>query len=106
MQSRTHVWNGNREKITSKQLRLCTYNPQSISDLNNDLDVMLVELENMKWEVVGLSATQIKESSIEILSSGHYLFNSGNEVSHSNGVGFLINKSVSPFISDYQKFSD
>ena len=79
VQSRTHVWNANRERIQSKQLRLCTYNPQSISDLNNDLDVMLVELENMKWDVVGLSATQIKDSSEEILPSGHLLFNSGNE---------------------------
>ena len=88
VQSRTHVWNANREKIPSRQLHLCTYNPQSISDLNNDLDVMLVELEKVKWDIVGLSATQIKDSSIKILPTGHYLLNSGNDSSRSNGAGF------------------
>ena len=106
VQSRTHVWNANREKVNKKHLNICTYNPQSISDLNQDLDVMLVELERMKWEVVGLSASQIKESSVEVLPSGHFLFNSGNETSRSNGTGFLVHKSVSPFISDYQGISD
>ena len=61
-QSRTHVWNANREKVQSKQLRICTYNPQSISDLNSDLEVMLVELEHMKWDVIGLLASQIRDS--------------------------------------------
>ena len=107
VQSRTHAWNANREKINKKHLQICTYNPQSISDLNReDLDVMLLELEKMKWDVLGISASQIKESSVEILPSGHYLFNSGNETSRSNGTGFLIHKSVSPFISDYQGISD
>ena len=86
----------NRENITNKSLQICTYNPQSISDLNKeDLDVMLVELENMNWDVLGLSASQIKDSSIEILPScNHLLFNSGNENSRSNGVGFLVNKNI------------
>ena len=106
VQSRTHAWNANREKVNKKHLNICTYNPQSISDLSQDLDVMLVELESMKWEVVGLSASKIKESCVEVLPSGHFLFNSGNEISRSNGTGFLVNKSVSPFISDYQGISD
>jgi len=67
---------------------------------------MLVELEKMKWDIIGLSASQIKESSIEILPSGHFLFNSGNDNSRSNGTGFLVHKSISPFISDYQGISD
>ena len=78
-QSRTHVRQANRENMTNKTLQICTYNPQSISDLNEeDLDIMLVELQSMNWDVLGLSATQIKESSIEVLTScGHLLFNSG-----------------------------
>ena len=91
VQSRTHAWNAIREKVNKKQLQICTYNPQSISDLNReDLDVMLVELDRMKWDVIGISASQIKESSVEILPSGHYLFNSGNNTSRSNGTGFLV----------------
>jgi len=58
-QSRTHAWNANRDKLKIT-LYICTYNPQSISDLNNDLDFMLVELERIKWNVIGLSVSQIK----------------------------------------------
>ena len=69
-------------------------------------EIMLVELERMKWDVISLSASQIKESSVEILSSGHYLLNSGNGESRSNGTGFLVNKKVSPFICDFKDISD
>ena len=68
VQSRTHVRHTNRENISKKSLQICTYNPQSISDLNReDLDVMLVELESMNWDLIGISASQIKESMIEVL---------------------------------------
>ena len=107
VQSRTHAWNAIRENFHHQSLRFCTYNPQSISDLQQeDFDTMLVELENMKWDVVGLSATQIKESLVEVLPSGHYLFNSGNNSTRTNGVGFLVNKAISLFISDYNSISD
>ena len=108
VQSRTHVGQANRENITKKSLDICTYNPQSISDLKQeDLDVMLVELENMRWDVLGISASQIKESSIEVLPScNHLLFNSGNETSRSNGVGFLVNKVISSSVCDYLGISD
>jgi len=105
-QSRTHVRNATREKVQSKQLRICTYNPQSISDLNQDLEVMLVELESMNWDIIGISASQIKESFIEELPSGHYLFNSGNGISRSNGTGFLVHKAFFPFVCDYKDISD
>ena len=96
VQSRTHVGNATRENISNKSLRLCTYNPQSISDLNQqDFDIMLVELENMKWDVVGISASQIKESYEEVLPSGHHLYNSGNGETRTNGTGFLVHKSIS-----------
>ena len=107
VQSRTHARNVNRENFHHKSLRVCTYNPQSISDLQQeDFDTMLVELESMKWDVVGLSATQIKETKIEVLPSGHFFFNSGNNLTRTNGVGFLVHKSLSPFISDYDDISD
>ena len=67
---------------------------------------MLVELENMKWDIVGLSASQIKDSGIEILPGGHYLYNSGNETSSTNDVGFLVHKSIVPIVSDYRGISD
>ena len=68
---------------------------------------MLVELENMHWDVLGISASQIKESNIEVIpSSNHLLFNSGNETSRSNGVGFLVNNAISSSVCDYLGISD
>ena len=94
VKSRTHVWNANREKVNKKHLHICTYNPQSISDLTGGLDIMLLELERVKWGVIGISASQIKETCEEVLPEGHYLFNSGNDESRTNGVGFLAHKSI------------
>ena len=81
LQPRTGVVNANRGKLNHKQnLHICTYNPQSISDLNfHDREIMLEELKSVKWDVVGLSGTQIKSSGVEILKDGHHLFTSGNE---------------------------
>ena len=66
----------------------------------------MTEIENVKWDVIGLSGTQIKETNIEILQWGHHLFNSGNETSRSNGVGFIVHKSIIPLILSYQAISD
>ena len=60
----------------------------------------------MKWDVVGISASQIKESSEEILPSGHYFYNSGNGETRSNGTGFLVHKSISSSIIEYLPISD
>ena len=68
---------------------------------------MLHEIENIKWDIIGLAETKMKESKIECLGeSGHQIFFSGNEVSRSHGVGFLVNKSLVPFIDDYEPISD
>ena len=67
---------------------------------------MLVEFENMHCDILGISA-QIKESSIEVLPSfKHLLFNSGNEMSRSNGVGFLANNVISSSLCAYLRISD
>ena len=67
---------------------------------------MLLELERVKWDLIGISASQIKETYEEVLPEGHYLFNSGNDESRTNGVGFLVHKSISPFILAYKPISD
>ena len=60
----------------------------------------------MKWDILLLSASQIKAFNNEVLSCGHHLFNSGNEISRSNGPGFLVNKNISSYVCDYQGLSD
>ena len=68
---------------------------------------MLNKLEHVKWDIIGFAETKKKESKIEILEeSGQQLFFSGNEISRSHGVGFLVKKSLIPFIDDYDPISD
>ena len=89
-------------------LNICTYNTRTINDLNEyALHVMLEELKDVHWDIVGLSETKVKGTDIQILEeSGHHLFFSGNETSRSNGVGFLVKKSIEPFVDDFNPISD
>ena len=67
----------------------------------------MYELENVNWSVIGLSETKVKETKIESLQeTGCKLFLSGNDISRSNGVGFLVSKSYVPFVDDYEPISD
>ena len=92
-QPRTDVTKVNRGK-NNKELYICTYNTRTINDLNQDsLNTMMIELEKVNWSLIGLAETKVKENKIERLESGAQLFLSGNNMSRSNGVGFLVHKS-------------
>ena len=57
-QPRTGVLHANRGKETiakKSSFNICTYNTRTINDLHDDaLDVMLQELSNVNWDVIGL----------------------------------------------------
>ena len=93
---------------TNKVINVCIYNPRTINVLSTHaLDTMLHEIENIKWDVIGLSETKEKECKNELLDDlGHEIFFSGNSTSRSKGVGFLVNKRFCPLIEDYQPISD
>ena len=59
---------------------------------------MLEEINKIKWDVIGLSETKVKETGVEPLDSGHRFYLSGNGKSRSNGVGFLVKKSLIPTV--------
>ena len=105
-QLRTGVRHAIRGNI--KTFNICTYNTRTINDLNHEaLETMLYEIQDINWDIIGLSETKMKESKIEILeNSGHQLFFSGNEISRSHGFGFLVNKKMVPFVCDYDPISD
>ena len=68
---------------------------------------MLHEISNMNWDIIGLSETKVKETSIEPLDNfGHQMFLSGNDTSRSNGVGFLVKKSLVPMVDEFDSISD
>lgn len=109
-QPRTGMTNTKRKysKTTKRNFNLCTYNTRTINDLNQDaLETMIVELDNISWDIVGLAETKVLQSKIEIhVNSGHKLFLSSNEISRSNGVGFLVHRSCISLIEGYQPVSD
>ena len=68
---------------------------------------MLHEISNINWDIIGLAETKTKESKIEIIEGkGHKLFLSGNNISRSNGVGFLVKKTLVPRVDRYEPISD
>ncbi len=87
-------------------MNVATYNTRTISDVSpENLEIMIHELENTNWSVIGLSETKVKESKIETLQgSRHRIFLLFQ--SRSNGVGFLVHKKYVPLITDYKPQSD
>ena len=82
---------------------ICTYNTRTINDLNLDSrDILLQEIKSIKWDVIGLCETKIKNSDMEDLEGGHRIYSSGNEESRSNGFGFLVDCHLVPLVIDYQ----
>ena len=89
-------------------LNICTYNTRTVNDLNTDARaIMLEELKDIKWDVVGMSETKMKDSDIQTIEeSGDRIYFSGNNVSRSNGVGFLVKKYLIPNVEVYDPISD
>ena len=107
-QPRTGMRQAIRGEKSNKIMNICTYNPRTINDLNTHaLDTMLYEIENINWDIIGFSETKEKESKIVSMDgNGFKLFLSGNGTSRSNGVGFLVNKTLASLVEDYQPISD
>ena len=107
-QPRTGMRQAIRGEKSNKIMNICTYNPRTINDLNTHaLDTMLYEIENINWDIIGFSETKEKESKIVSMDgNGFKLFLSGNDTSRSNGVGFLVNKTLASLVEDYQPISD
>ena len=86
-------------------LHLGTYNTRTINDEN--LDILLFELNNIKWDIIGLAETKVKESDITILEGkGHKLFTSGNGETKRNGTGFLVHTNIVDSVVGSDEISD
>ena len=81
-------------------LNICTYNTRSLNDTR--LDAFIEELcpsnpesKSIKWDVIGLCKTKLKETFTQKTIKGHLLLNNGVEAEEtaSKGVGFLVQQS-------------
>ena len=89
-----HQWN----------LTVGTYNVRSLltDDRLTDLEA---ELNNIKWDILGLGEVRRPGIGYQTLNSGHKLFHSGNDYSQA-GVGFLINRSIAGNVIEVKGIND
>ena len=81
------------------KLDICTYKVRTL--LNDDRILELEsELENFKWDIIGLAEVRRGENTIH-LKSGNCLFWKGYNDKSEAGVGFLINKNIAGNITDF-----
>lgn len=67
---------------------------------------MIKELSTVKWSIVGLDETIVKESSVTIPEEGHKLFLCRNGNNKANGTGFLVYISLVHSFKEYHGFRD
>ena len=62
----------------------------------------------IKWDIIGLSETKLKDSFNTITISNHMLFNSGVDIDkkRANGVGFLVHSNLVSCVSAFNNFSE
>ncbi|XP_044759008.1 craniofacial development protein 2-like [Coccinella septempunctata] len=80
-------------KASSKvwKLYLATYNVRSLLSEERLIELEC-ELEQINWDVVGLSEVRRRGEQLCRLKSGHTFYHAGNEDSSIGGTGFLIHK--------------
>ena len=80
-------------------LNICTYNTRSLND--DRLDAFIEELcpsnsniKSIKWDIIGLCETKLKDTFTQKTIQNHLLFNSGvkPDKTASKGVGFLVHQ--------------
>ena len=99
--------NSDKTFIRKKSLSICTYNTRTINDLNEEnKDLMIRELEYSNWDIIGLSETKIKATENFRHTTGHWFYTSGNGTRRSNGVGFLVNKTIADTVEHFNPISD
>ena len=87
-------------------LKIYTYNTRSIAE-DHKLDQLLMELDNIKWHIVGISEThRMEEELIQLKVSNHLFYNKGRDDTKRSGVGFLVNKNIAGNIISFNSISD
>ena len=59
-------------------LNIATYNVRTLSEVIH-LSNLEAEIENINWDIVGISEMRRPGEKIQVLKSGHLLYNSGKK---------------------------
>ena len=90
--------------MNQTDLNICTYNVRTLKS-EEDLDTLLEEVDNIKWDIIGLAETRRKPNLIKLPQCGHTLFTTSATRGY-NGVGFLVNKKIENNVLEYKEISD
>ena len=86
------------------KLNIGTYNVRTLS---SDVQILNLEkeLENIKWDIVGISEARRPGENLLELKSGHLLYSMGGTNKH-KGVGFLVNKMLKAQVLEFKGTSE
>ena len=86
-------------------LNICTYNVRTLM-ADEKLKELEHEIDNIKWDIVGLGEVRRKDERKIQLSSGNILFWKGSTNKNEAGVGFLINKNIAGNVTNFKAISE
>lgn len=86
-------------------LDLGTYNIRTMK-ADSRLQELLIELEYIKWDIIGLCEIRRKGEDLIKLDSGHLLYTNGTDDGKFGGVGFLINRKLKDSVVKVESTSD
>jgi len=92
-------------KQKPKKIYIATYNIRTMR-LEEHLTSLERELENIKWDILGISETRLTGEATTTLRSGHVLFQKNSEATHLGGVAILIHKKIRHLITKMKAVSD
>ena len=97
-----------KPKVTlTNTINICTYNTRTLFEEHFDNFMQeLVPIDDkppIKWDIIGLSETKLKDSFNTTTISNHMFFNSGVDISEkrAKGVGFLIHSNLANCVSAF-----
>ena len=98
--------NNQDKKNTLRNMKIYTYNVRTLSE-DHKLEELVEDLDNISWDIVGLSEVRRKEEHLIKLKDSHHLFYyRGKENGKSHGVGFLINNDIADNVVKFDSTSD
>lgn len=110
----THRSHNHQPKAAAptRLFNICTYNTRTLYE--EHFDNLVEELEpidgksQIKWDIIGLSETKLKDSFNTSTQYSHVFFNSGVDpaANRRDGVGFLVHKELEKCVSAFNNFSE
>lgn len=89
------------------ELNICTYNTRTLRT-DESLESLLDELQNFKWDIIGLCETKRDGEGVVELQGGAWLFNKGKTEDNKDakGIGFLIHPKFKDFVKEMKCHSN